>query len=246
MGCRWTTGSICCRRVSVNARAGRAVAPDPPWNAAPLAFGPWGAGQPGALALRAWRLPAPLGLVAGLLAVTGLTWGERIATLRWFSALKRAGYQCREDMTVVELTAAMPATVAQRLWHPLCLAALNTQPEVASAQVFANVLRDAFDGQARDTEVLSPSVDLSALVGDPLHASLRSAEVQRCFARRPHWSPPNPTSRSSPAVVNGTRYARPLSRSARTSLPLRSRRWVTAIQRLPRYEYAGGAQRAGV
>jgi squalene-associated FAD-dependent desaturase len=140
--------------------------PDPPWTAAPLAFGPWGANQPGALALRAWRLPAPLGLLAGLLTAGGLSWGERVATLRWFGALKAAGYHCPDGMTVTELTAAMPTRVSAGLWHPLCLAALNTQPDVASAQVFANVLRDAFDGRARDTEVLRPSVDLSALVGD--------------------------------------------------------------------------------
>jgi squalene-associated FAD-dependent desaturase len=138
----------------------------PPWTAAPLAFGPWSATQPGALALRARRLPAPFGLLAALLTARGLTWAERIATLRWFGALRRVGYQCPADMTVTGLTAAMPTRVSAGLWYPLCLAALNTQPEVASAQVFANVLRDAFDGQARDTEVLSPSVDLSALVGD--------------------------------------------------------------------------------
>ena len=47
-------------------------------------------------------------------------------------------------MTVAQLLAEGPAAAARGLWGPLCLAALNTPVERASAQVFANVLRAAF------------------------------------------------------------------------------------------------------
>lgn len=138
----------------------------PPWVAAPLTLGPWGDDQADAIALRARQLPAPFGLLAGLMGARGLGFGERLATLRWFAALKLRNYRCGDDDTVASLTASLPHAVNARLWHPLCLAALNTPAAVASARVFVNVLRDAFDGHARDTEVLWPQVDLTSLVGD--------------------------------------------------------------------------------
>ncbi len=138
----------------------------PPWRAEPLAYGPWSARQADGFTLRARALPAPLGLLAGLLLARGLTCGERVATVRWFAALKRSGYRCAPGQTVAALTASLPAAVTRKLWDPLCIAALNTPASAAAAEVFVNVLRDAFDGHARDTEVLWPSVDLSVLVGD--------------------------------------------------------------------------------
>jgi hypothetical protein len=52
------------------------------------------------------------------------------------------------------------------LWSPLCLAALNTPPERASAQVFANVLREAFATRAAASDFLIPVADLSTLFPD--------------------------------------------------------------------------------
>jgi predicted NAD/FAD-binding protein len=52
------------------------------------------------------------------------------------------------------------------VWEPLCIAALNTPPESASAQVFANVVREAFTGSARNSDFLAPAIDLSALFPD--------------------------------------------------------------------------------
>jgi squalene-associated FAD-dependent desaturase len=46
------------------------------------------------------------------------------------------------------------------LWEPLCLAALNTVPQNASAQIFANVLRDSLGGGRADTDLLLPAADL--------------------------------------------------------------------------------------
>jgi squalene-associated FAD-dependent desaturase len=131
-----------------------------------LAIAPMAASQANAIALRARAWPAPFGLVAALLLARGLAFGERLAALRWFAALRRGGFRCAPGATVATMTAALPARVADALWHPLCLAALNTPPAEASAQVFANVLAAVFDGGAGAADWIVPHGDLGTLVPD--------------------------------------------------------------------------------
>lgn len=134
---------------------------DCPWITRPLAMGPFASGQPEALSLRARRLPAPFGVLAGLLGASGLTWPERAATIHWFIRQKRRGFRCNEDTTVATLLAELPPRVRDALWGPLCLAALNTPPQRASGQVFSNVLRETFGGGARATDMVMPRIDLA-------------------------------------------------------------------------------------
>jgi len=75
-----------------------------PWIRAPLAIHPLSSQQCNALTLRARNLPAPLGLLVGLLRGRGFTWRERVATIRWFGALRRRAFQCTSDATVAETT----------------------------------------------------------------------------------------------------------------------------------------------
>ena len=49
------------------------------------------------------------------------------------------------------------------LWEPLCLAALNTAPEHASAQIFVNTLRDSLGSDRAATDLLLPAADLDQL-----------------------------------------------------------------------------------
>jgi squalene-associated FAD-dependent desaturase len=115
------------------------------------------------LDLRARAWPGALGLAAGVLAARGLSIGERIGLLTWFERLRRAGFRCDARATVPELLADGPRAAARALWEPLCLAALNTPPERASAQVFANVLRAAFTGPPGASDFLFATSDLSAV-----------------------------------------------------------------------------------
>ena len=118
---------------------------------------------PGHLKLAAPRLPAPLHLLAGLLSAQGLDWSERWAALRFMTGLHLTGFRLPQDKTEAELLASQPEKLVRLLWEPLCLAALNTPIQTASAQVFLNVLRDSFGRARADSDLLLPRTDLSTL-----------------------------------------------------------------------------------
>ncbi len=127
----------------------------------PLAIRPLAPGA-GALSLSA-RGSGPLGLALGLLGAHGLRIGERLGLLAWFAGLARAGFRCAPGATVADLLTACPPAAARALLEPLCIAALNTPPAHACAQVFANVLRAAFAGPAGASDFLVATTDLSSL-----------------------------------------------------------------------------------
>ena len=123
---------------------------------------------PGRLSLRAPRLPAPLHLAAALLFARGLTMADKLAALRLMRRLKRSRYHLATDCSVAKLLAAhhQPPNLRRLLWEPLCVAALNTPVDAASARVFANVLRDSLGGTRAASDLLLPRVDLGALFPD--------------------------------------------------------------------------------
>jgi squalene-associated FAD-dependent desaturase len=123
----------------------------------------------GAFALRAFRLPAPLGLLGGLLAARGVPFGERLGAVRFVLALRRRRFRLEQDCTVDELLAhhAQGGSIARHLWRPLCVSALNTPPERAAAGAFLAVLRDTLGGAAGASDLLLPRVDLSRLFPEP-------------------------------------------------------------------------------
>jgi hydroxysqualene dehydroxylase len=130
----------------------------------PLAIVPLDATQPEALTLVRGGAEGALGLLTGLLSARGLSWGERIANIAWMRKLKRTGFVRPPYETVAQMLAPLPLRVAQGLWEPLCLAALNTPTAAASAQLFANVLKAAFAGRADASDFLLPATDLTALL----------------------------------------------------------------------------------
>lgn len=136
--------------------------------------------RPGGLALRAPLLPAPLHLVAALATARGLQLPERWAALRFFGALQGDHFRVPSGLTVAELIADQPAILAEQLWAPLCIAALNTPMQEASAQVFANVLRAALAGARTASDLLIPRCDLAALFPEPALRFLerRGSEVR--------------------------------------------------------------------
>lgn len=129
--------------------------------------------------LAAPRLPAPWHLLAGLLGARGMTVRERLSCLRFARGLKHPHVDPHTHVS--RLIEAQPRTARRYLWEPLCLAALNTRPEQASAQVFLNVLRDSFARSRSDSDLLLPRTDLTALFPEP--ALARVAERGGSFRR---------------------------------------------------------------
>jgi hydroxysqualene dehydroxylase len=118
---------------------------------------------------RALRLPAPFGLLAGLVVARGIPWRERLGAARFMIAMRRNRFHLVRDTSVAELleTHGQRGLVGRFLWQPLCIAALNTPPEQASARVFLAVLRDTLSGPREASDLLLPRIDLSRLFPEP-------------------------------------------------------------------------------
>ncbi len=127
---------------------------------------------PGKFSLRAPRMPAPLHLLVALLSAGGLTFGEKLAALRFMAMMRSRAYRVENDVPVNELLLRHRQTgaPARYLWEPLCVSALNTPAVSASAQVFLNVLRDALGGRRANSDFLIPRADLGKLFPEPAAA----------------------------------------------------------------------------
>jgi squalene-associated FAD-dependent desaturase len=124
---------------------------------------------PGKFRLRAPALPAPLHLAVALLLAKGLKFTDRIRAALFMTQLRAMQFTLEQDISVDALLSRFHQSAGARryLWEPLCISALNTRPEDASAQVFLNVLRDSLHGTRKDSELLLPIRDLSALFPEP-------------------------------------------------------------------------------
>ena len=116
----------------------------------------------------AW-LPAPLHILAGLISAQGLTLHDKWCALRLMVWMKLHDFTLADDETLAIFLTRRHQTQAliQSLWEPLCLAALNTPLQQASAQIFLNVLRDSFNQQAHDADILLARTDLTSLISTP-------------------------------------------------------------------------------
>ncbi|WP_230414152.1 hydroxysqualene dehydroxylase HpnE [Collimonas silvisoli] len=111
------------------------------------------------------HLPAPLHLLVALWRARGLDRQDKLALARFSSAARWMGWQLHDDCSVSTLLERFDQTerLIRLMWRPLCIAALNTRPEQASAQVFLAVLRDSLGARRSASDMLLPRVDLSSL-----------------------------------------------------------------------------------
>ena len=119
--------------------------------------------------MRVRALPAPLHLAAALVTARGLGLRARYAAARFIRALRAQQYRLPEDTNVAALLVAFGQDdkTIRYLWRPLCMSALNTPIEQASARVFLNVLRDGLDDAAASSDLLVARHDLTALFPEP-------------------------------------------------------------------------------
>jgi squalene-associated FAD-dependent desaturase len=131
---------------------------------------------------RSLWLPAPLGLLGGILACGGVPFAERLGAVRFMSFLRKTAFRIAPEISVQALLEQhrQDGRIGHYLWRPLCVSALNTPPQQASAQVFANVLRDSLAGPAGASDLLLPRADLSRLFPEPAceFVAARGGEVR--------------------------------------------------------------------
>ncbi len=178
------------------------------------------------------RWPAPLHVLAGIAYADGLTRDDKLAFIKASLMWRSMKWRCDEALTVAQLTQDLPLIVRQRFTDLLCISALNTAPEKASAQVFLNVLRDSLGAKREASDFLLPRVDLSALLPDAVanwlvkrgHRVLQGTRVQ---AISPHPNPHPLGEGTTKWLVNDDVFdsivvATPALEAARLLIPLQA------------------------
>ena len=144
--------------------------------------------------LRAPRLPFPLNLLTALLRAKGLDLAQGFAALRFLASLRAREFRIEPDCTVARLLDehSQAGVLRTRVWEALCVSALNTPVERASAQIFVNVLRDGLTGARAASDLLIARTDLSRLFPEPAaeYVKARGAAIElgtpvRRIARAP-------------------------------------------------------------
>ena len=118
------------------------------------------------LSFPAWRVPAAVQALIGILGARGWAWQDKWSLLRLARQWQAGGFECPAEMSVAALCSGLSPRAMAGLIEPLCVSALNTPAERASAQVFLRIAKDALFSQAGASDLLLPRTDLSTLLPD--------------------------------------------------------------------------------
>ncbi len=131
--------------------------------------------------LRAPRLPYPLNLLSALLRAKGLDLAQSFSALRFMASLRACKFRIEPDRSVARLLNdhKQSGVLRTHVWESLCVSALNTPVEHASAQVFVNVLRDGLTGARAASDLLIARTDLGRLFPEPTaeYVKARGGEI---------------------------------------------------------------------
>lgn len=133
------------------------------------------------LSLITRRLPAPLHLILAGMTAQGLGIRDRFAMSYLFVNLRlKSWLKNGADFSVTHLLENnfQTSTLIQRLWRPLCLSALNTPPDRASAKVFAAILRDTLGAKQSASDFLVANVSLGDTLPELVERYLQAGDHQ--------------------------------------------------------------------
>ena len=135
---------------------------------------------PDGAGLRFPNWPSPLDALGGILGTRGWTTADKASLLRHALRWRLSGFQCAAQLSVADLCQDLRARVFTELIAPLCVSALNTPAQQASAQVFLRVMQDALFGAAGGSNLLLPRTDLTTLfpAAGVRHLLAQGAQVQ--------------------------------------------------------------------
>lgn len=122
------------------------------------------------------RLPLELRYASGFAFPRSVRLAERVRTFFFMWALRRRKWRVTPDITVKELLDRhrQHGELRRYVWAPLCVSALNTPLEQASANVFLATLRDTLAGERGADDLVLPRVDLSRLFPEPAAEFVRA------------------------------------------------------------------------
>ena len=121
-------------------------------------------------------LPAPLHAVAGLFRMRGISFGDKLRTIKVGRAIQQNGHTKFAPQTVAAWLTGLKQSprIKKRFWYPMAIATLNEDPEIASAAMLKVVLREAFGGGRKSTSIGISRVGLSDLYTDGARAFIES------------------------------------------------------------------------
>ena len=122
----------------------------------------------------------PINLLGGLWSSKLLTKREKLAAAWLGLAFDASSAKNAEGMTCEALFRKLhqPEGLIKKLWEPIVLATINAPIQKASAVLFVNVLREAFLSGKEASDLLIPTVGLSALLVDPAVQLLEKNDVR--------------------------------------------------------------------
>ena len=109
------------------------------------------------------RLIIPLNVIYGMLRAKGIRIQDRWRALRFGMRIFTNAVHLDTDTSVSELLKRERQTenLITAFWEPLCLAALNTRIEEASAEIFIRILHETFCVSHRNADLIIPRISLS-------------------------------------------------------------------------------------
>jgi hydroxysqualene dehydroxylase len=110
-------------------------------------------------------LPAPMHVLAGLLKMRGLSFGDKIRAIKVSRAIQSNGNSAMKAASVSEWLDELKQSdrIKRRFWYPIATATLNENPEVASARMMKAVLKEAFGADRKSSNIGMARVGLSDL-----------------------------------------------------------------------------------
>lgn len=203
---------------------------------------------PDGAGLRFPDLPTPLDAFAGILGAPGWSLRDKLGLLRAAVGWQLARFQCDASLSVAALCARLSPRVLHELIEPLCVSALNTPADRASATVFLRVMKDALFGVQGGSQLLLPRLDLSALFptaaanwlmqhGSAVHLGVRVQQLQpQGQGPDTHWLVDGQSFEAVILAASASESARALAATAQDapeSIAIQLRPWVQAASNLP-------------
>ncbi len=122
------------------------------------------------------KLLTPYNVIFAFLLARNLPWSAKYQILDLCRKLKNIDFKLARDCTLHACLKNYHQSdfVIKHVWEPIALATMTTPIDIASAQIFFNILRLCFDSKSSDSNWYIPKTDLSTLLPMQMAAVLQN------------------------------------------------------------------------